>query len=79
MLLWELTFQKIPYQGWDIIEIQTHVTQGKREEITFRPVANKQELDIQKALIYIIREGIHKLIHFTTFHWITMNLYNNFC
>jgi hypothetical protein len=59
MLLWELTFQKIPYQGWDTDKIQTHITQGKREEI--RPVANKQELDIQKVLINIIREGIHKI------------------
>ena len=60
MLLWELTFEKIPYQGWDIERIETHVKNGKREKITFGPAANERELEIQKGLEYVIKEGMHK-------------------
>ncbi|GBB84099.1 hypothetical protein RclHR1_10730002 [Rhizophagus clarus] len=57
MLLWELTFEKTPYQGWDIDKIQKHVIQGKREKITFGPAANERELDIQQGLEYVIKEA----------------------
>ncbi|CAB4392279.1 unnamed protein product [Rhizophagus irregularis] len=57
MLLWELTFEVSPYQGWDMDKVQAHVLQGKREKITFGPAANERESDIQKCLEYVIREA----------------------
>jgi hypothetical protein len=35
MLLWELAFEKIPYQGWEVDKIEKHVTKGGREKIIF--------------------------------------------
>ncbi|EXX75442.1 uncharacterized protein OCT59_019658 [Rhizophagus irregularis] len=35
MLLWELTFQRIPYKDWQIATVQNHVLSGKREVINF--------------------------------------------
>jgi hypothetical protein len=58
MLLWELTFEKIPYQGWDMDRIEHHVKSGKREMITFGPAANERELEIQKTLENVIKEGM---------------------
>ncbi|CAG8505821.1 12566_t:CDS:2 [Funneliformis caledonium] len=54
MLLWELTFEKTPYQGWDMERVETHVKAGKREKITFGPVAVDRELEIQKVLEEVI-------------------------
>ncbi|CAB4440031.1 unnamed protein product [Rhizophagus irregularis] len=33
MLLWELTFERIPYQGWDAQKIKDHVLNNNRENI----------------------------------------------
>ncbi|CAI2167501.1 17534_t:CDS:2 [Funneliformis geosporum] len=54
MLLWELTFEKIPYQGWDVERVEAHVIAGKRERITFGPVENDRELEIQNKLGEVI-------------------------
>ncbi|CAG8437327.1 1775_t:CDS:2 [Acaulospora colombiana] len=35
MLIWELSFQRIPYEGMDFDEIYAHVRSGKREELRF--------------------------------------------
>ncbi|RIA93087.1 kinase-like domain-containing protein [Glomus cerebriforme] len=35
MLLWELTFEKIPYKGWEVERIMDHVIKGGRERIKF--------------------------------------------
>jgi serine/threonine protein kinase len=35
MLLWELTFEKIPYQGWEANKIKKYVVNGGREKFTF--------------------------------------------
>ncbi|RGB24164.1 kinase-like domain-containing protein, partial [Rhizophagus diaphanus] len=35
MLLWELAFQKIPYEGMSMLDIQKHVLKGKRESLNF--------------------------------------------
>ncbi|CAB4412863.1 unnamed protein product [Rhizophagus irregularis] len=35
MLLWELAFQKIPYEGMSMLEIQKYVLKGKREILSF--------------------------------------------
>ena len=57
MLLWELTFEKIPYQGWDFMRVENHVKQGKREIITFGPAESEEELEIQNCLEKVIKEG----------------------
>lgn len=75
MLLWELTFGKVPYQGWDMDKLSAHVLQGKREKIKFGLAANKRDSDIQKCLEYVIREGMYKI---DTFFWINSGLCNNF-
>lgn len=33
MLLWELAFERIPYQGWDAQKIKDHVLKNNRENI----------------------------------------------
>ncbi|GBB84100.1 hypothetical protein RclHR1_10730003 [Rhizophagus clarus] len=35
MLLWELAFQKIPYDGMSMLEVQKHVLKGNREILNF--------------------------------------------
>ncbi len=65
MLLWELTFEKVLYQGWEPIKVEGHVKGGKREKITFGHVVNERELEIQKLLEKVIKEGNHKLIYVT--------------
>jgi serine/threonine protein kinase len=35
MLLWELAFQKVPYEGKSMLEIQRHVLKGNRETLDF--------------------------------------------
>ncbi|CAB4412864.1 unnamed protein product [Rhizophagus irregularis] len=35
MLLWELAFQKIPYESMSMLDIQKHVLKGKREILNF--------------------------------------------
>ena len=62
MLLWELTFEKIPYQGWDFMRVKKHVKQGKREIITFGP-AESEELEIQNCLKKVIKEGKYSSPH----------------
>ncbi|CAG8661217.1 995_t:CDS:2 [Acaulospora morrowiae] len=44
MLLWELAFEKVPYEKWDMIKIKEHVLSGKREKISW----GKASPDIQK-------------------------------
>ncbi|CAG8835877.1 10899_t:CDS:2 [Gigaspora margarita] len=45
MLLWELAFEKTPYDGKNLADIITHVTKGGREEI---PVYSSDELEEAK-------------------------------
>ncbi|CAB4483709.1 unnamed protein product [Rhizophagus irregularis] len=35
MLLWELAFQKIPYDGMSMLDVQKYVLKGKRETLNF--------------------------------------------
>ena len=44
MLLWELAFERIPYEHWDMNTIRDHVLANKREKITF----GKESASIQK-------------------------------
>ncbi|GBB95587.1 hypothetical protein RclHR1_02570021 [Rhizophagus clarus] len=49
MLLWELTFEKIPYQGWEIDRIKKHVIKGHREKILFK-VSTPENQKIKKII-----------------------------
>ncbi|CAG8545756.1 10878_t:CDS:2 [Diversispora eburnea] len=53
MLLWELVFEKIPYEKWDILKIKEHVLAGNREIITW----GKAPPDVQK-----LQKGLAKII-----------------
>ncbi|CAG8545775.1 10879_t:CDS:2 [Diversispora eburnea] len=53
MLLWELVFEKIPYEKWNILKIKEHVLAGNREKITW----GKAPPDVQK-----LQKGLAKII-----------------
>ncbi|CAG8466072.1 3312_t:CDS:2 [Diversispora eburnea] len=58
MLLWEMTFQKIPYKDLNIEEVKKTVLSGKRE--TFRFEKGSLELEkLQKKLKKIIENAWH--------------------
>jgi hypothetical protein len=42
MLLWELAFEKIPYQGWDVKKIAKHVAEGHRERISTAKICQEE-------------------------------------
>ncbi|PKY45724.1 kinase-like protein [Rhizophagus irregularis] len=52
MLLWELTFEKIPYKGWKAEKIKDHIMKGERERIIFGALTPK-----------IYQEGYKKIIN----------------
>jgi hypothetical protein len=58
MLLWELTFERKPYENMDLKKISNYVINGGREKIQFN-LASPDSLDakIQKGFEEIIREG----------------------
>ncbi|RHZ75816.1 hypothetical protein Glove_209g127 [Diversispora epigaea] len=54
MLLWELVFEKIPYEKWDILKIKEHVLDGNREKITFgkdSPDVERLQKDLAKIIV----------------------------
>ncbi|CAG8518003.1 11739_t:CDS:10 [Funneliformis mosseae] len=53
MLLWELAFEKIPYERWDMAKIKEHVLSNKREKITFGG-ENPDIQNLQKSYAKII-------------------------
>ncbi|CAG8771456.1 17937_t:CDS:2 [Gigaspora margarita] len=53
MLLWELSFQKIPYENMNIEQIRNHVLEGKREKFDWKP---------ENPKIKSIQEGLKKII-----------------
>ncbi|RHZ46440.1 hypothetical protein Glove_621g62 [Diversispora epigaea] len=53
MLLWELVFEKIPYEKWDIIKVKEYVLAGNREKITW----GKAPPDVQK-----LQKGLAEII-----------------
>jgi hypothetical protein len=55
MLLWELAFEKIPYENWSVERIKKWVLSGKRERLVF---GEKPEIEaLQKEYKQIIRAG----------------------
>ncbi|GBB95585.1 hypothetical protein RclHR1_02570019 [Rhizophagus clarus] len=51
MLIWELAFERIPYQGWETKKIVMHVAEGRRERITFKSSTPKICQDEFKKII----------------------------
>ncbi|CAJ0824176.1 8663_t:CDS:2 [Entrophospora sp. SA101] len=45
MLMWELAFEKIPYEGWTIDRIKKHVTNNGREIVNFK----SQKPEVKKS------------------------------
>lgn len=58
MLLWELTYETIPYKDNGIQIIIEKVTAGKREECNIVPDLESESDMIQKNLIAIIEKGM---------------------
>ncbi|RIB18066.1 hypothetical protein C2G38_2086696 [Gigaspora rosea] len=56
MLLWELAFQKIPYENMSKEEIVAHVTRGRRETPNL-PFYTLDLLNIQRKYLRIVAEG----------------------
>ena len=57
MLLWELAFQKIPYENMNKEDIIAHVTRGRRETPNL-PFYTLDLLNIQRKYLRIVAEGI---------------------
>ncbi|CAG8613088.1 11428_t:CDS:2, partial [Diversispora eburnea] len=54
MLLWELVFEKIPYEKWNTLKVKEHVLAGKREKITLKkapPDVEKLQIGLAKIII----------------------------
>ncbi|CAG8543627.1 5055_t:CDS:2 [Dentiscutata erythropus] len=56
MLLWELAFQRVPYEKMSTEEIVTHVTNGRRESPE-PPFYTLEFLNIQNKYLRIVAEG----------------------
>ncbi|CAG8555841.1 5060_t:CDS:2 [Rhizophagus irregularis] len=61
MLLWELTFERKPYENMDLEKISNYVINGGREKIQFEQIGlaspNSPDAKIQKGFEEIIREA----------------------
>ncbi|CAG8777823.1 9960_t:CDS:2 [Gigaspora margarita] len=57
MLLWELGYEKMPYEGWSIERISDHVLSGKREKLSNGRFINPDDKKIQLEFIKIIQDG----------------------
>ncbi|KAF0467441.1 kinase-like protein [Gigaspora margarita] len=55
MLIWELCYEKIPYEKWDDKTIADHVLSGKREKL-LRGKFKKEDKEIQEEFIKIIEK-----------------------
>ena len=58
MLLWELAFEKIPYENWDTNKITEHVLANKRERVTFDHENENHDIqNLKKKYMNIIISG----------------------
>ncbi|CAG8476139.1 7192_t:CDS:2 [Dentiscutata heterogama] len=55
MLIWELCYEKLPYEDWGFIEISKHVLSDKREKLPYGKFDNQDDAKLQKELIEIIK------------------------
>ncbi|SRR6266540_3220078 len=66
MLLWELAFEKIPYENWNMEKIKEWVLSGKRERLIFGK--DKPEIEeLQQEYKKIIVAGKHIKNNFCNF------------
>ena len=56
MLLWELGFERIPYEKWDMPQIREYVLSHKRELITYDD-SDKEILKLQEEYSSIFMGG----------------------
>ncbi|KAF0400564.1 kinase-like protein [Gigaspora margarita] len=54
MLIWELCYEKLPYENWDIPKISDHVLNRKREELLTGEFDDPKDIKIQEEFIKII-------------------------
>jgi len=60
MLLWELAFEKLPYEHWDTNKIKEHVLANKRESIAFcKAIPDIQKIQKQYAKIIVSGKWIY--------------------
>ncbi|RIB23417.1 kinase-like domain-containing protein [Gigaspora rosea] len=57
MLIWELCYERVPYEGWDVPRIKDHVLQGKRENVSEGIFKNSEEKEILIEFIKIIKKA----------------------
>ncbi|RIB27201.1 kinase-like domain-containing protein [Gigaspora rosea] len=63
MLIWELCYEKIPYEGWSMREICDHVLGGKREKLLLWNFDNPVDEKIQEEFIKIINKTWYHVPH----------------
>ncbi|CAG8802585.1 15704_t:CDS:2 [Gigaspora margarita] len=56
MLIWELCYEKIPYDGWNIQKISDHVLSGQREKLLRGKFKKEVDKTIQEEFIKIIEK-----------------------
>ncbi|RIB18810.1 kinase-like domain-containing protein [Gigaspora rosea] len=57
MLMWELCYEKLPYESWEYMKISDHVLNGRREDIFEGKFKTSDEKEIQLEFIKIIGEA----------------------
>ncbi|RIB18828.1 hypothetical protein C2G38_2183527 [Gigaspora rosea] len=59
MLIWELCYEKLPYENLEIKEISDHVLSGKREKLSLKNYSNPIDKEIQQEFVKIINKTWH--------------------
>ncbi|CAG8751705.1 18264_t:CDS:2 [Gigaspora margarita] len=59
MLIWELCYEKLPYENLEIKEISDHVLCGKREKLSLKNYSNPIDKEIQQEFVKIINKTWH--------------------
>ena len=78
MLLWELAFEKIPYENWDMNQIREHVLSNKREKIIFGkelPTIEKLQKNYAKIIVSGKRLNVYFLMNVFTIVFIYIYIY----
>ncbi|RIB05371.1 hypothetical protein C2G38_600161 [Gigaspora rosea] len=57
MLMWELCYEKVPYDGWTMSQIIEHVLKGKREDVSKGKFKNSDDKEIQIEFINLISKA----------------------
>ncbi|RIB14147.1 kinase-like domain-containing protein [Gigaspora rosea] len=60
MLIWELCYEKIPYENMSDEKISNHILNGKREETPISKSYNDNDEKIQKGLIELIKGSLQQ-------------------